>query len=395
MKDKIRLVLINLFVTHTIIMSLNLLSIIVLFVSGEMKGLPSREQADEKWDQMRANLPNYDDHNRELIELHFREYRQQKPLYQSYIGWSLKPFKGKTINIDNNGDRIHEGISVDKSNKSVYFFGGSTLWGEGAPDSETIPALFSFISGFPSYNKGDLGLNSRQGVARLINLLSQGEKIDFAIFYDGVNDVAAGCLAGLRENDHYNASIYRERIEKGRKSLKNDTLKLYLNGSEFVQALDWALFFGTRNLAAKINQKIFNRSTVENSVDDFYVCDNSSERAQRVAESIVNHWEIAQKIAEDYDIDFLAILQPVAHVGSANLTQITFNELQQEEALQYRTVYPLIKESMQKRGHKWIVDYTEMFSRDKYIYIDFCHVSPNGNLIIAEQIYKDIKSYLE
>lgn len=63
--------------------------------------------------------------------------------------------------------------------------------------------------------------------------------------------------------------------------------------------------------------------------------------------------------------------------------------------MQYKNVYPLIKDVMRKRGHKWIVDYTDMFSHDEYIYIDKAHVSPNGNLIIAKQIYKDIKPYLE
>ena len=73
------------------------------------------------------------------------------------------------------------------------------------------------------------------------------------------------------------------------------------------------------------------------------------------------------------------------------LTHLRFNQWDNERGLQFTNVYPLIKDIMRKRGHKWILDYTDMFSRDEYIYIDFCHVSPNGNLIIAKQIYKDIK----
>ncbi|MBC6422005.1 MAG: hypothetical protein GDA43_13325 [Hormoscilla sp. SP5CHS1] len=91
----------------------------------------------------------------------------------------------------------------------------------------------------------------------------------------------------------------------------------------------------------------------------------------------------------------MAILQPVAYVGNPKLTHLNFNKWGKEIELQYKNVYPLIKDVMRKRGHKWIVDYTDMFSHDEYIYIDKAHVSPNGNLIIAKQIYKDIKPYLE
>jgi hypothetical protein len=62
---------------------------------------------------------------------------------------------------------------------------------------------------------------------------------------------------------------------------------------------------------------------------------------------------------------------------------------------QYKTVYPIIKTIIQKRGHDWIFDYTDLFSGDESIDIDFAHVFEKGNRIIAEQLYKDIKTYDE
>ncbi|MGK7901471.1 MAG: SGNH/GDSL hydrolase family protein [Hormoscilla sp.] len=423
MKDKIRLVLINMAVTAIIISSLNFLSSAVLLVSGEIRMLllkANTEKQDEKIEEQALpyietyTLPNYDN-DRELMKIHSQEFVQNfnSYSYEAYIGWSMKPFQGKTITIDNNGDRVHENVrGGEKSNKSVYFFGGSTMWGEGAPDNGTIPALFSSISGMPSYNKGERGFNSRQGIARLVNLLAEGEQIDIVIFYDGVNDVTANCSPELEVNEHYYTDDFRKRMTRkvfaGKEEnwLTNEKVKLHLNGSEFLQYLDFSFLFGTRSLAAKIKRKIFGvQSVVENdegesikvkgSVDGAYVCDNSEELAQNAAESIVNNWEIAHDLAEARGIKFLAILQPVAYVGNPKLTHLNFDEWENERGLQYKTVYPLIKDVIRKRGHKWIVDYTDMFSRDEYIYIDFCHVSPNGNLIIAKQIYKDIKPYLE
>lgn len=220
---------------------------------------------------------------------------------------------------------MHEDVRVDKSKKSVYFLGGSTMWGWGAPDNGTIPALFSSISGMPSYNKGERGFNSRQGIARLVNLLAQGEKIDIVIFYDGVNDVAVSCRAELEVSEHQETEKFRKQIKESR-LLTNDKVKLFLNGSEFLQYLDFAFLFGTRSLVAKNNRKIFNLQMVKSSVDNAYLCDNSLERAQRVAESIVNNWEIAHDLAEARGIKFLAILQPVAYVGNPKLTHLNFNK---------------------------------------------------------------------
>lgn len=312
---------------------------------------------------------NYNN-NRELIKVYFQEQDRMKSSSEPYIAWTHEPFRGQTITINNNGDRVHEGVGRDRSNKSVYFFGGSTMWGLGVLDNDTIPALFSSISGMHSYNKGELGFNSRQAIVRLVNILTQGEPIDIVIFYDGVKDVAASCRAELKVSEHYNTEVFRKRTKgKGEvfreyveeKTLTNENAKLFLSESEFLQYLDFVFLFGTRSLVTKINRKLFSLQTVKRqgestqvkrSVDDSYLCDNSMDRAQRVAESIVNNWEIAYDLAEARGIKFLAILQPVVHVGNPKLTHLRFNPWDDERGLQFKAVYPLIKEIIQKRGHK-------------------------------------------
>ncbi len=207
MKDKIRLVLINIALTVIFIASINFLSSAVLFANEEIRMLFVKGNTEELYDNgpgRYANLyvlPNYDN-NREFMKVYFKEDGQFNSSYEPYIAWTSQPFQGKTITIDNNGDRLHENVLVDKSNKSVYFFGGSTMWGLGASDNSTIPALFNSISGMPSYNKGERGFNSRQSLARLVNILARGEEIDIAIFYDGVNDVNYSCRADIGVGEH-------------------------------------------------------------------------------------------------------------------------------------------------------------------------------------------------
>lgn len=343
----------------------------------------------------RSQLPNYTN-DRNLAKIYFKENYQRQWQYEAFTGWTMKPFQGRTITIDSKGDRFNKAnIYAKHSNKSVYFFGGSSMWGEGVPDQDTIPAIFTSISRIVSYNKGMTGYTSRQSLERFINLISQKEKISVAIFYDGVNDVHTHCISYLDVNKDSQTDFIRYQLEK---------IEAQQPLEEFLEYLNYVFLFGTEKLAAKINSKLLNNQidvfkeknlSKQLSIGKTYICDNSKERAQRVAETLVNNWEIAHDLAEARGIKFLAILQPVAFIGKPKLEHLqkTFNNKKiQEIGLQYKTVYPLIKKIIRERGHEWIVDYTDIFSRDEYIYIDYAHVSRNGNLIVAKELYKDFRN---
>ncbi|MGB3509229.1 MAG: hypothetical protein WBA93_08305 [Microcoleaceae cyanobacterium] len=165
---------------------------------------------------------------------------------------------------------------------------------------------------------------------------------------------------------------------------------------------------GTTELAGKISNKLFDKKTSSNSkkgeplrklsVDKSYLCDNSPERAEKVAETLVKNWEIAHTIAEANGIKFVAIWQPVAFIGNPRLDHLDslWNPKWEEELrLQHKSVYPFLKQIIQARGHKWILDYTEIYSGNEYIYWDYCHVSQNGHLLVAKQLYADLKPNLK
>src|SRR5262245_17291300 len=60
--------------------------------------------------------------------------------YRPFLVWRRAPFKGNTINIDQNGVRLTPGASCAANSFKVFTFGGSTMWGTGSPDWGTIPA---------------------------------------------------------------------------------------------------------------------------------------------------------------------------------------------------------------------------------------------------------------
>ncbi|MEG4495595.1 hypothetical protein QUB05_00075 [Microcoleus sp. F10-C6] len=380
MKNPGKIIIINIAVTLLFIVFLNFLSEGVLLIYGLAE--QQRIMVDE-----RANLPNYAD-DRETAKLHFQEFNQLSTQFEPFVGWSRKPFHGETININAKGDRIHknettsEAISPDVT--SIDFFGGSTMWGTGVVDTETIPALFNNISKIPTFNRAETNFTSRQSLERLINLLTvEAETINSVVFYDGVNDILNLCRSENQVGEHGYTDYIRKLLESnGNKSPEND----------FWKYIDFTFLRGTRSLIKLVRGEIINHSV---KTDDYWDrtmnCDNQPQKAQQIASALIKNWEIAHVIAQAQGINFLGILQPVAFMENPKLAQDLHlnvgwnNELRK----QYKTVYPLIQSMMRERGYDFLLDYTDLLNRDRDIYIDFCHLSKNGNMIIAEQLYRD------
>ncbi|MGH7719731.1 MAG: SGNH/GDSL hydrolase family protein, partial [Gemmatimonadaceae bacterium] len=137
---------------------------------------------------------------RDWGEDYWREFEQvnEKTRYHPYIVWRRAPFHGRLIDVNDEGIRRTPGAACTPGAGAltVYAFGGSTMWGMGAPDWGTIPAyLESELSRRARgpvcvVNYAELGFVSTQGVIQLVRLLEAGTVPDVVIFYDGINDVA-------------------------------------------------------------------------------------------------------------------------------------------------------------------------------------------------------------
>ena len=73
------------------------------------------------------------------------QYWREFPLsrqtrYRSFVLYRRAPFKGETINIDQEGIRLTPGADCGPNAFKVFAFGGSTMWGTGSPDWGTIPS---------------------------------------------------------------------------------------------------------------------------------------------------------------------------------------------------------------------------------------------------------------
>lgn len=128
-----------------------------------------------------------------LIETWSRPYA-----YEPFTQLKEKPFSGKYVNVDENGFRFTKDQGpwpLDKKYFNVFLLGGSTTFGYGVPDNQTIGSylqeLFSkdeLGKELKIYNFGRGHYFSTQERILYEQLLVSGHIPDIAIFIDGLND---------------------------------------------------------------------------------------------------------------------------------------------------------------------------------------------------------------
>jgi lysophospholipase L1-like esterase len=122
--------------------------------------------------------------------------------WKPYVEWWQRPFRGEFVTIDERGLRPTPGeADADEDTIRILCFGGSTMMGMGARDEHTIPAVLArrlaeIGHSVAVTNLGQLGHNSTQETITLQQLLKTGARIDVAVFYDGINEMACAEQTG-------------------------------------------------------------------------------------------------------------------------------------------------------------------------------------------------------
>jgi len=105
----------------------------------------------------------------------------------------------------------------------------------------------------------------------------------------------------------------------------------------------------------------------------------------------VGDWQVAKHLVELYGGRFIGILQPVLYFSQTRVDHLlaiypTLLSSPPELRAQFQAVYPLVERRMAEDGgfHNLV----PALDVDEYVYVDFCHLSPNGNRLIAAQIAK-------
>jgi lysophospholipase L1-like esterase len=134
---------------------------------------------------------------------YFDEFRRAVRVdWKPYVEWWQRPFRGAYVTIDERGLRPTPGENVAAADTiRILCFGGSTMMGMGARDDRTIPSVLArrlteLGHRVAVTNYGQLGHNSTQEVITLQQILKAGARVDIAVFYDGINEMACAEQTG-------------------------------------------------------------------------------------------------------------------------------------------------------------------------------------------------------
>ncbi|HKD85637.1 MAG TPA: SGNH/GDSL hydrolase family protein [Terriglobales bacterium] len=134
----------------------------------------------------------------EVRNLVSENYRESRLEFEPFTGFRQKPVRGKFVNVDPAGFRFSKDQAPwppRSDTVNVFVFGGSTTFGFGLPDDETIASYLQECApanrsgGFVSvYNFGREGYFSSQELVLFQQLLKSGFVPQVAVFIDGLND---------------------------------------------------------------------------------------------------------------------------------------------------------------------------------------------------------------
>jgi lysophospholipase L1-like esterase len=297
--------------------------------------------------------------------------------YSPYALWRTRPHEGALLNVDEDGIRATPSSTCDDNSYRIFTFGGSTMWGYGVYDGATIAAYIQAGFGGENVcvvNYGEVGYNSTQGAITLLRLLQSGTVPDMVIFYDGTNDVTLAQRTSEPGTHFYLENI--APVVQGnivhtdatapalRDILRQTALYRLIVGEPTAPEPNWA-------------QPPFDATFVDAVVNTY----------------LTNIRTVAA-LAEDYDFEFFAFLQPVLPVIQREIRegeeQRFLWEMPGGLAELFREVYPRWQTAAAELDY--LYDVSNALDDDTLpMWIDFNHLTGWGNLAIANEILAIIR----
>lgn len=140
-------------------------------------------------------------------EEYFREFHDSSELrWHPYLYWRRKRFAGRFINVDSDGKRSTWRVPLAERRGrpvEIAIFGGSTMWGTGVRDENTIASQIArelwHVDGIHARvtNHAETGYVSTQNVIALMREIQAAARPDLVVFVDGTNDVWSAYQQGV------------------------------------------------------------------------------------------------------------------------------------------------------------------------------------------------------
>lgn len=312
-----------------------------------------------------------------------------QPKFDLFTGWKREEFHGKYVNVDQEGVRKTwnpDGKLNPENGKTVFMFGGSSMWGLGARDYHTIPSCFSKLLdqknlSFRIRNYGEYGYVILQEMIYLSLLLKDGQRPDYVIFYDGFNEIdsalengKAGLTYNYREmQDHFISTqkpIWRHAVDR----------------INYVVLLDWSK---TKEVCVKLIRKIYSWDNKDKTfLPPQEACDQFEQLAEDIYINYKNSFDYIEHLSTAYGFQYLCFWQPTIYSKKLTNDENPQNPRHPRHPFQEsRLIYGLVTKKLKAIENSHFHDISDLLngSGETY-YIDYCHVSEKANQIIAEKM---------
>jgi len=283
--------------------------------------------------------------------------------YEEWVGFKEAERKSKFINVNSYGVRSNkqEVFDMNSINDAIWMFGGSTTFGYGVADAETIPAIIEKTTNNRVINFGRAYFYSAQENTFLTKILEAGYKPKKVIFLDGINERC--------DIDSYQAEM-----------------KILFRNSQ--KAYNWTLgdVIGPINFGlAKILAKLGKHSPQNNSkLHDLKCTSFGAEQSLEVIH--LNNLIQRKALCSQYNLDCKTFVQPFAGVHGIHND---YDMLKQEVRDKLYTKYQLMQDNWRKFGAIFVTD--SLDKRNSHSFIDDVHYSVEANKLIAISISKHIE----
>lgn len=279
--------------------------------------------------------------------------------YQPWVGFREKPRKSKFLNVSPYGIRANseEVREIESLDDSVWFFGGSTTFGYGVADNETIPAVLESALDQRVSNLGRGYFYSAQENFLFKQLLEAGYRPATAVFLDGLNercsiDIYQSEMANFFEQSQYH---YRWSI------------------SEVFRPI---LFVSDQVLPSTEDAPTTSLHHLE--------CESYG-RVQSLGEVVKTNLRDRASLCELYNVHCLTFVQPIAGLHGVHED---FNRLPESSRKLLREKYVHLKPIWSEAGATFLDGALE--GLEEHAYVDDVHYSAAASRKMANAMSKPI-----
>ena len=347
-------------------------------------------------DDLRAGLPAYEGVDYDPRALLEEVRKSDRTVYEPYTIWKRRAYRGEYTTIDIAGSRRTVGNSSSEDALQVWMFGGSAVWGVGAPDRETIPShLAALLNGDLGVdanvrNLGRRGYVSTQEVVYLMRELQAGRRPDVVVFYNGVNDAAAVSLWPEFPGAHVSFDTVRDRFESNG---ENDDIGWFARSTGLYQA--------SRVVLDRVEGDPFERDGIIVYADqDTGSTPNYRWLAERGLDLWLFNASVIDGLAREYGFVPLMAFQPGLWSTGKPLdpseesliaSEMEYAGLKTIMTVRAEMATVLDEQLMNDQSPGWVVNLNDLFAdTPEPLYIDYVHVTGRGNEIAAQRIASEL-----